>query len=403
MTIFLAVSRYPWPERSGDQRRTGELVAALAALGEVVVLAPEPAAGSPGPPVGWPARLECYRPPARWTWPGRALAALCRALPLETAYLGGPDLERRLRRADADLVVLQLSRLVPALAAVAPGVPLAVDLIDSLAWNFERRAAAGSRWLAPLLRLGAWGHRRAEVRLLARAAVAWLVAEGDRAAVASRLPPQLAAKLQVVPLVAPAAAGSTPSQPSQPSDRPTLILTGNLGYFPTRHGITGFLRDVWPTLSTARPELELLLAGARPPASLRRAAARAGARLLADPPDLRALLAAATVALAPLEAGTGQPIKVLEAWAEGVPVVASPAAAAGVGGCDGVDLRIADTSTDWRRVILELLAEPEQRARLAAAGAAHLAADYSAAAVSVGFRRSLEPLLRAGRRPHSSG
>ena len=393
MSVILAVSRYPWPERSGDQRRTGELVAAMAGLGNVVVLAPVPPAGAPGPPAGWPARLELYRPPAGWAVPARALSALVRGMPLETAYLGGADLARRLGRAagEASLVVLQLSRLAPALSALPPGVPLAVDLIDSLALNFERRARAGSVFLAPVFRLGAWGHRRAEARLLARAAVGLVVAEGDRAALAARLAPELAARLVVVPLVAPPTA---PISPASGGGRPTLIVTGNLGYFPTRHGVTDFLRQVWPALSAARPELALVLAGARPPASLRSLAARTGATLLADPPALRPLLAAATVALAPLEAGTGQPIKILEAWAEGVPVVASPAAAAGVGGRDGVDLRVAATPADWQRVILELLARPEERARLAAAGRARLAADFSSAAVAGAVRRVLLPLLR---------
>ena len=59
--------------------------------------------------------------------------------------------------------------------------------------------------------------------------------------------------------------------------------------------------------------LPAAIAGSRAPSSLRREIARAGAELLDDPPDLRAVLASATVALAPLLCGSGVPIKVLEA------------------------------------------------------------------------------------------
>lgn len=401
MTTLLVVSRYPWPQRSGDQRRTVEMVAALARWGEVVLMAPRPGRRAPEPPRDFPARLVFYTPPRPLAWPARALGALIGRHPLETVTLGVTrDLVRHFRRlvGAANLVVLQLTRLSPLLPEVPAAVPLAVDLIDSLALNFERRAAAGSPVLAPLFRLGAGRHRVAEAELVARAGVALLVAEGDRAHLAERLGPGLASRLAVVPLVAPSTAPQAESLPA--TER--LIVTGNLGYFPTRHGVAWFLRAVWPGLRAARPGLEMVLAGARPPRSLRRLAARSGATLLADPPEILPHLAAATLALAPLEAGTGQPIKILEAWSLGIPVVASPAAASGVGGRDGIDLRIARSPAEWHAVLLELLDDAGQRQRLAAAGRARLAADFSPEAVADSYRGALAPLLTvAGRR--SSG
>jgi glycosyltransferase involved in cell wall biosynthesis len=295
----------------------------------------------------------------------------------------------------ADRIVLQLTRLAPLLAEVPAGKPLVVYLIDSLALNFERRAAAGSRLLAPLLRWGAARHRMAEADFMSRAGVGLLVAEGDRAHLAERLGPIIAAKLVVVPLVATPAPGVA-AESGTASER--LIVTGNLGYFPTRHGVEGFLREVWPGLKAARPGLEMVLAGARPPKSLRRLAGRTGVTLLADPPEVSPHLATATLALAPLESGTGQPIKILEAWAQGVPVVASPVAAAGVGGQDGVDLRIARSPGEWHLVLLELLSDVTQRRRLAAAGRARLAADFSPEAVAEAYDRALGSLLRGSER-----
>lgn len=401
MTLLI-VSRYPWPRRSGDQRRTVEMVTALAGMGEVVVLSPRPPRRAPAPPSDFPARLVYYDPPRPWAWPARALRALLGCHPLETVTLGVTrDLVRHFRElvGTANLVVLQLSRLSPLLPAVPAGVPLVVDLIDSLALNFTRRAAAGSPLLTPLFRLGAARHRRAEAATVARAAVTLLVAEGDHAHLAERLGPSLASRLAVVPLVAPAFAAPVAAL-AAPGER--LIVTGNLGYFPTRHGVEFLLREVWPGLRAARPGLELVLAGARPPRSWRGLAARSGVTLLADPPELLPHLAAATLALAPLEAGTGQPIKILEAWAVGVPVVASPVAAAGVGGRDGIDLRVATSPSEWHRVLLELLDDAPQRQRLAAAGRARLAADFSQEAVTAAYRRVFEPLLR-GSAGRSSG
>jgi glycosyltransferase involved in cell wall biosynthesis len=78
------------------------------------------------------------------------------------------------------------------------------------------------------------------------------------------------------------------------------------------------------------PEATLTIAGAGPPRWLRAAHGKDGVEVVADPPDLLELVAAARVALAPLVYSVGVQNKVLEAMGRGVPVVATGAA------CDGL-------------------------------------------------------------------
>jgi glycosyltransferase involved in cell wall biosynthesis len=103
-----------------------------------------------------------------------------------------------------------------------------------------------------------------------------------------------------------------------------------------------------------------------------------GVRLIESPRDLRSVLEQATLALAPMRCGAGFPIKVLEAWACGVPVVAFPWAVAGTSGRQGEDFRVVGQHPiEWVSAILELLDDPAQRQRLADSGRRRLAADYS--------------------------
>ena len=155
-------------------------------------------------------------------------------------------------------------------------------------------------------------------------------------------------------------------------------MTGNLGYFVNADAIRWWLAEVWPVLRRVRPGLRVVVAGDRPSAGLRKALAEAGVTLIESPRDLRAILARATLSLAPMRCGAGVPIKVLEAWSVGVPVVATPWAVAGTCGRQGEDFRIVGQHPiEWVQAILSLLDDPAERRRLAENGRRRLASDYS--------------------------
>ena len=382
MKILLVTSRYPWPPRRGDQIRAVQTLDILAAGHEVTLLTPE--SGDSKPDV--PYRVEYYRPVR--TAPVTGLArVLSRGLPLQSALFYQPDLGRRLRELapQVDLGILQLVRLAVHLDDFGTTQILA-DLIDSLALNMARRAEVDHPLLRPALRYEAHLLDKAERKLAERAAGVLLVCERDRQDLVNRLPPETGSKVSVVGLAIPARSSHPEGEPREPegsggredSARPLLAITGNLGYFVNVDAVTWWLRDVWPALHKVRPDIRAVIAGDRPAAAVRRAVARAGVDLVESPPDLRALIASATLSLAPMRCGSGVPIKILEAWAVGTPVIATPWAAAGTTGRPGEDFLVAGSHpAEWASAIRELLDDPAARARLAENGRRRLAADYS--------------------------
>ena len=377
MNILLIASRFPWPPRRGDQVRSLQVAELLALDHEVTLLVPgPPGPGRPAPPVELPFRLETYlrsSPVGAATGVGRALL---RGLPLQSGLFRNPDLKERLRglAPAADLAILQLVRLARHLPDLG-ATPVVVDLVDSLALSTEKRSRLDRRAVRPALRWEARLLARWEVRLVLEARAAMVVSGRDREAIARDLPPEASARLHVVPLAVPAPGSTRP--PAIGSGPPLLVITGNLGYFPTAEGLLWFLAEVWPRLRARRPDLELLAAGDRPGGRLRRALAAGGARLEESPADLRSVLERARVALAPMRGGAGQPMKILEAWAAGVPVVATPWAAAGTTGRPGDDLLVAADPDAWCRSIECLVDDPGLRDRIATSARRRLAADYS--------------------------
>lgn len=312
-------------------------------------------------------------------------------LPAQTGVVGGPALARACERLaeESDLVVVQLARLAPIAERLSErGVPWIADLVDSLALNLERRAARDRAWWRPLLRREARRLLATERRMIARAAASWLVSERDRTWLVGRHP-ELGARLARVPLVVePRADAAVAGRPAPP----VACLTGNLGYFPTLEGAEWLLREVWPAVRARVPDVTVRVAGARPPGALARAVRRAGGELVADPPDLGALLAAASMALVPLRAGSGVPIKLLEAWAAGVPAIATPWAAAGAGALAGEDHLAAEGPAEWADAVERLARDPELGARLAAAGRRRLLTEHSVESLRSALARSLQSL-----------
>lgn len=134
-----------------------------------------------------------------------------------------------------------------------------------------------------------------------------------------------------------------------------LLLVGNYNYFPNRDAAEWMVQSVLPLLPSG---LRFLVAGACP-ADLRR-------RLERDPrvtvtgrvADLAPLYARAKLALAPLRAGGGSRIKILEAAAHGLPVVSTALGAAGLPFRATEHLWIADDAESFAACCREALDHP---------------------------------------------
>jgi glycosyltransferase involved in cell wall biosynthesis len=377
---LLVTARWPWPAQRGDQLRAVQFLETLGGAGcSVTLLTPAPSAAQESLPERWRGdaslRVETYR-----RGPGDRLQGLRRSVfagaPLQSVPFVSRDLERRLGELAAghDLVVVQLARQAELLRALPAGRAY-VDLIDCLSLSFARRAHFDRPLWRPLIRWEASRLRRAERFVLEQAAGVSVVCGRDRDALLA-LDADAATKVAVVPLPV-AARPSAPAPP--PVGAPRVILSGSLGYFVNRDAALWFLRAVWPSLRRARPEAVLELAGSRIGIELRRAARRPGVELVREPTDLRGRIAAASVAVAPLRAGAGVPVKILEAWTLGVPVVASSWAAAGTLARDGEQLLVAESPEAWCAAVGSLLDDRALVRRVTGAARALVESEYSQA------------------------
>lgn len=258
-----------------------------------------------------------------------------------------------------DVVVIQMVRCAWALEVLhesLPSVRIVFDAIDSMGLHFGRAAESAAAPLRFALGKEASRCRRLEAELVGAAHVTTAVSRRDLEALGAS--PEKGRVVPVAGRAIPHRAGLT--------EEAVVLLSGNLGYRPTVRGALWFAREIWPELRRRVQGARWVLAGARPTAPLRRLASGPGIEVHADIPDLAPFFAAARVAVAPMSTGSGVPMKVLEAMAAGLPVVADPWAAAGLE--EPAAVASAETGREWVETLVRICTDARAARELARAG-----------------------------------
>jgi len=278
----------------------------------------------------------------------------------------------------------QLQAFAQARPALRAGVPvvLRAQNVESDLWH----ATAGLHpWAGPWLAREARRLARWEGDCVRRAAatVALTAPDAERlrelaggAARVVTIPPPFPAEL-------PAAERPLPGQPP-------VVLLGSGGWLPNREGTRWFLEEVWPEIRRRLPRSILHLFA---PAGERPTRLPDGVEAHDPPADSRDAFAPGSILVVPLRIASGIRMKILEAWARGVPVVATPQAAAGLPAADGENLLLAIEPRDFAAQVRRLLAEPLLAHRLAERARADLAERYRPEKAATGLLGSL------GKRP----
>jgi glycosyltransferase involved in cell wall biosynthesis len=259
--------------------------------------------------------------------------------------------------------------------------------------------STGAEWLMWRTEAALW--RIYDRRLLGSVDAAVAFTHRD-AAVLSALGP--GAPIATVPL-----AVDIPVEPADPvgESPPSLLFVGSFNHPPNVEAARYLLDDVFPRLRARHAGITLALVGGHPPAWLQERAGD-GIRVTGYVPDLRPLMKAATVFVAPLRQGGGMRLKVLEALAAGKATVGTRAAFEGTGVEAGTHALVADDAAGFCEAIERLLGDVACRVALGRAARAHIARALSWDRTALAYEALYDRILARGprppaRAPHGSG
>jgi glycosyltransferase involved in cell wall biosynthesis len=291
-----------------------------------------------------------------------------------------------------DLVVLMQAHVgryaAPFLAA---GVPVILDQQNVEGHISGEVARIAPTWMGRTrARLDVWKWRSYERGLVRRVQRTIAVSEPD--AVAFR---KLAPSASVV--VRPSGADIRSLQFVDHSENrgDVLVMTGTLGYLPNLDAASWMIERILPRVRRVRSSARLVLVGAGAPESLRKLGGDA-VDVVGRVPDVRPYLDGADLFVAPLRAGGGTRLKLLEAFAVGLPTVATTLASAGIAVRHGTDVATADDEETFAAEIVRLLDDVAAR-RAMAASARHLVEErYDWRTIATDYENDLYEVVRAG-------
>lgn len=161
---------------------------------------------------------------------------------------------------------------------------------------------------------------------------------------------------------------NTPLEPVSDNFPMRAIIVGSWSYYPNRHGLLHFVKNIWPMILQEIPEAKLDIIGKMDDERLKSNCDSAmGIIVRGFVDDLRAEYENARCALVPVYYGSGTCVKVVEAMCLNRPFVSTPC---GVRGLDqdvksGHDYLLAKTDEEFVRNAVSLLLHPTRGAKLA--------------------------------------
>jgi glycosyltransferase involved in cell wall biosynthesis len=132
-----------------------------------------------------------------------------------------------------------------------------------------------------------------------------------------------------------------------------LVWTGSMKSPYNRDAVVFFLREIWPTIQRDIPEATVTFVGASPISEF--AGKSSSVTFTGYVDDVRPHVAGATVFIAPMRAGSGTKIKVLNAMAQAKPVITTTVGAEGIDVREGEELLIANEAEEFAKKTIHLL------------------------------------------------
>ncbi|NTU72604.1 glycosyltransferase [Candidatus Roizmanbacteria bacterium] len=350
MKLLFITPRFPFPPFRGDQSVPFHRMRVLSRRHEITLLSiyeqDEDLKGIE-PLKQFCRSIHIFKLPKWKSFKNLALIGPVSKLPLQVLYYQSDGFKKSLNNLIAnnrfDLVHAFMLRIAPFCRDLS--VPIVLDLIDSMQLNFRRRvdmARAPHKWLLQeeLRRLHIF-----EEDMCFHFNRVLVVSKKDKECISSE-------NVNVVPL-------GVDTEQFAPRifsvDNPTIIFSGNMFYGPNIHAVKWFVENCYFRILEKIPNISFIIAGNKPPPDIKILENNPGITVTGFVESMPDMIKGASVAIAPMQSGSGMQFKILEAMSCGLPVITNALGLGDIKAKDKIEILLAESANDFVQQIIECL------------------------------------------------
>ena len=185
--------------------------------------------------------------------------------------------------------------------------------------------------------------------------------------------------------------------PGGPRRPMTMLFLGSFRHTPNQVALDWFAREVLPLIIEKLPSARLLVAGSDPPPSHAFSDPSGAVDLLGYVEDIQPLFLECALFVCPIRSGSGVRVKLLEAFASGIPVVSTRLGAEGLARNDEEFCALADDAATFAARVVELLTDSDKAARMAVRARREMEANWDMAVITERLVDKYRQLIAAKR------
>jgi GT2 family glycosyltransferase/glycosyltransferase involved in cell wall biosynthesis len=177
----------------------------------------------------------------------------------------------------------------------------------------------------------------------------------------------------------------------------TMLFLGSFRHTPNQVALEWFGRFVLPLIVARLPQARLVVAGSEPPPRHTFADPANAIDLLGFVEDIQPLFSSCALFVCPIRSGSGVRVKLLEAFASGIPVVSTTLGAEGLARLDGEFCALADDPAGFAEKAIQLLQDAELASRVAARARQEVVENWDSAAITERLVARYREIIRGKR------
>jgi len=181
--------------------------------------------------------------------------------------------------------------------------------------------------------------------------------------------------------------------PGGPRAPETMLFLGSFRHVPNQVALEWFTKEVLPLVVTRCPGAKLRVAGSDPLPRHAYHDPLGAIEMLGFVDDIRSLFHQNAVFICPIRSGSGVRVKLLEAFASGIPVISTYIGAEGLARVDGDLCLLSDNAEGFADRVIRLFGNPEAGSAMAARARAEVEANWDMRVITARLLESYRSTL----------